>query len=439
LIRMKPALAPDPSPCNVAIIGAGWAGLAAAIGAVQVGHRITLFEASRTLGGRARGVEVALPSGESVVLDNGQHILLGAYRETLALMRAVGIDPESVLMRLPLDVRFLDGTGFNMGGRSYLNFSPLKVLLGIVQSQGWSAWDKWSLIKASFKWRLADFACASGATVLDVCCCISPRVVTDLIEPLCLSALNTKITEASGAVFLRVLKDALFMSPNADGAAYDMLIPKIDLSNVFPLKAAEWLQTHGAELRLGERVTDLAPLQAKFDQVIVAATPTEAARLLRPIAPDWSAKADALQYRAIATVYAQVSSDFVLPRPMVALHSNANHPAQFVLQRGEAKSLLAFVVSDAEGSKNDIQKRVLSQGEAALGTPLQAVITVVEKRATFACVPNLVRPVSHVLGKLSVVGDYVEGPYPATIEGAVLSTAKILSCHLQRNMSIHAP
>jgi hypothetical protein len=249
-----------------------------------------------------------------------------------------------------------------------------------------------------------------------------------VIEPLCLSALNTAPAEASGRVFLRVLKDA-FLSRSyvwADGkyASSDMLIPKIDLGRTFPVHASNWLQVRGVHVRLGERVTSLESLQSEFDHVVIATSPWEAARLLRALAPDWAASVGALEYRAIATVYAQAPQDFDLTKPMLALPSDTKNPAQFVFARREAKGLLAFVVSDAKGEQEEVERLVLAQGEDILGVTLKPVLSIVEKRATFACTAALKRPAKLALAGLSVVGDYVDGPYPSTIEGAVLSAAQ---------------
>jgi hydroxysqualene dehydroxylase len=378
-------------PKTLAVIGGGWAGCAAAIRATQAGHSVTVFESSRTLGGRARGVEVMLPNGEQVMLDNGQHILLGAYRETLDLMRMVGVDIESVFMRLPIRIGFL-------------------------KMQAWSWFDWWSFAKTIVKWRLQGFLCPQGTTVAALCQGVSAKVMLEIFTPLCLSALNTAPHEANASIFLRVLKDA-FASRNSS----DILIPKVDLGRIFPSHAGSWLQARGGSVRLGERVAGLHALQAEFDHVVVATPPWEAARLLRDIAPDWAASVDALEYRAIATVYAQAPTDFDLGKPMRALPSDAQNPAQFVFKRLEAKGLLAFVVSDAKGDREAIERLVLAQGEAILGVALQAVSTIIEKRATFACTAQMKRPAKLALAGLSVIGDYVEGPYPSTIEGAILS------------------
>ena len=98
---------------RVAIVGAGWSGLAAAVSATNAGHQVTVFEASRSLGGRARCLpassQALLPDGSAAVLDNGQHILIGAYQETLALMYQLGLSPGKLLLRVPLNLRFDDG------------------------------------------------------------------------------------------------------------------------------------------------------------------------------------------------------------------------------------------------------------------------------------------------------------------------------------------
>ena len=85
---------------RIAVVGAGYAGLAAAVALVRSGCAVTLFEANRVAGGRARRVEY-----RGALLDNGQHLLLGAYRETLALMREVGV-PQDALRRFPLTLQF---------------------------------------------------------------------------------------------------------------------------------------------------------------------------------------------------------------------------------------------------------------------------------------------------------------------------------------------
>jgi predicted NAD/FAD-binding protein len=91
---------------KAAVIGAGWAGLAASIALREAGAKVTVFEAGHTPGGRARRV---FHESFDAPLDNGQHLLAGAYRQTLALMRRVGRNPDALLMRRPLRLASLDG------------------------------------------------------------------------------------------------------------------------------------------------------------------------------------------------------------------------------------------------------------------------------------------------------------------------------------------
>jgi len=116
---------------------------------------------------------------------------------------------------------------------------------------------------------------------------------------------------------------------------------------------------------------------------------------------------------------------------MLALRNTAAHPAQFVFDRGALggpAGLLAFVVSASTGDRATVQAQVLAQAQAQLGLTLQPVQTVVEKRATFACTPGLQRPAQRIVPGLLACGDYVAGPYPATLEGAIRSGIEAARC-----------
>ena len=219
------------------------------------------------------------------------------------------------------------------------------------------------------------------------------------------------------------------------------------MGEVFPQAAARWLRGNGAIVRTGSRVQTLVAnppggwkvAGMAFDAVILATTSTEAARLVSQAAQtapydmavplcDWAACAQALRFEAITTVYLQGTpppNGALLPRPMVALRSTAEHPAQFVFDRGQLggnAGLLAFVVSTSCGDRATLEAQVLQQAQQELGlSDLYALQTLVDKRATFACTPGLQRPGAHLAHGLWACGDYIAGPYPATLEGAVIS------------------
>ena len=289
------------------------------------------------------------------------------------------------------------------------------------------------------------FECAEQLTVADLCENMTPTVWQDLIEPLCVSALNTPAHEASGKVFLRIMKDALFGPVGSS----DLLLPRLDLGQLFPNAAIKWLDKNGASCQSGQRIESIvdsginsskAPRwqlgDHKFDHLVIATPAWDAAHLLEKFNSAWASTAKQLKHEAIATVYVQGPLDFKLPLPMLALKTTQGSPAQFAFDRGQiyteagTPGLLAFVVSANKLSKEDVTQQVMAQlsalliqlGQDALRIEAFKVIqTVVEKRATFACIPNLKRPSARPCQGITVCGDYVEGPYPATLEGAIIS------------------
>jgi squalene-associated FAD-dependent desaturase len=440
------------APLRVAVVGAGWAGLSAAVHATARGHRVTLLETARHAGGRARSVAHLNADGTKHLLDNGQHILIGAYTETLALMRHVGVQPLTVLRRQPLALQHPDGSGLVLPDAA----APWNALIGIARARGWGAGERLALLARAARWRLGGFRCAPTTSVADLSRGLPPRVQAEFIEPLCVSALNTAAAQASGAVFLRVLRDALFAPASTAGLrASDLLLPTVDLGQLLPEPALRWLAERGHAVRLGTRAMRLARdpcadggwlLDGEaFDRVVLACSATEAARLARVAAAgadtaealaleNWAAQTQALRHTAITTVYARADAPparhaaATLSAAMLALRSGGRHgPAQFVFDRGALggpAGLLAFVISDSPGERAALEAAVRTQAREQLGLGIEVLTSCTERRATFACTPALQRPPQHLAGNLLAAGDYVEGPYPATLEGAVRSGAQ---------------
>lgn len=411
---------------RLAIVGGGWAGLSAAVRAVEAGHQVTVYEMAGQWGGRAREVQV-----DGLALDNGQHILIGAYARTLALMATLGIEPSQVLHRQPLELRYPDGRGLRMpSGPAWLVFGA--ATWGCV-GFGWR--DKAALLRAAAGWALRRFECPHDWTVEQLCRTLPPAVRQLLIDPLCVAALNTPARQASAAVFLRVLRDALF---SGRGSA-DLLLPRRSLGRLLPEPAAAWLSSHGAVMRLGQRVAalDRGPKgwrieDANFDAVVLACSASEAARLAQPHADGWSQRAASMSYEPIVTVYLHCAGGR-LPRAMTALVEGPQGPAQFAFDHGAlgaSPGVFAFVIS---GARSWVDRGLEATGQAVLQQALDVMPdgtwpqrptvlrTMAEKRATFACTPGLKRPPQQVASGLLAAGDYVEGPYPATLEGAVRS------------------
>ncbi len=406
---------------QIAVIGGGWAGLAAAVAATQRGHRVSLLEMAPQLGGRARSV-----AHEDELLDNGQHILIGAYTQALELMTNIGVDVDQALLRMPLRLRYPDHEGLSLPAGAPLT----SFVRGVMAHRSWPLGARLRLLATATGWMLRRFKCASKLSVEQLCSGLPTQVNEELIKPLCVAALNTPASEASAAVFLRVLHDALFSGRGGS----DLLLPRVGLSALLADPAQAWLRQHGCIVRTGTRATQLASQSdgwlldgQYFDAVILACPSGEAARLCEGFAPAWAAQAQAFRFEPIITVYLQ-SAGSTLPAPMIALRESEQAPAQFAFDLGQTHHTpgrFAFVVS---GASSWIERGLAATGEAVLAqaqrelswaTPPEVLKVLAEKRATFACTPGLKRPAALIAPGLWAAGDYVAGPYPATLEGAV--------------------
>ena len=426
-------------PLKLAVIGAGWAGLAAAVRATQAGHDVTLFETAGMPGGRARSDD-----DSDAATDNGQHILLGGYARTLALMRDIGVDVERALLRVPLSVTYADGAGFAMSPSGPRLFAAAGALFG---ARGFGAIDKLSAVAMSLAWQRRGFRCPPALTVDELLRrAPTAHVRHRLIEPLCIAALNTPPAEASAEVFLAVMRDSLFGAREAS----DLLLPQRPLAQLLPLPALAWLRARGAAVRLRTRVDALEQVDhrwrlssnadaddsrksdALFDQVILATPATEAARLTQAIAPAWSAIAAALAHEPIVTI-ALAAPRRAWPAPMLALDSDdTTAPAQFAFKLGAQAGdvdRVTLVVSAAgrwlERGSDAVAAAAVAQYRRTFAIRDDEAVALAsvraDKRATFRCTAGVVRPARDILPGLHAAADYVAGPYPATLESAVLA------------------
>lgn len=408
---------------NVAVVGGGWAGCAAALMLAEAGVSVTLHEASRTLGGRARAVEL-----EGQLLDNGQHILLGAYELTLQLIdRLRPAAATDGLWRLPLTLE--QPPEFSLACPRLP--APLHLLAGLLGAQGLS----WREKVAAARWAhaLLNHADTPEHQSVSQLTRNQPEKLNRLLwHPLCISALNTPPEIASARVFRNVIR-AAFGGRNHHS---DLLLPRRDLTALFPAPAAARVVELGGEVRLSSRVNSLEVTSAgvtldtrdgaaTYSHVILAVAPQHLAALASTIPQLELAVRDVTdyQYQPIATGYVQVDPAFRLDKPLFAL---PNGPAQFVFDRGQSHGqpgLLAFVASAAA----DLPEGWLDEAEAQLQCvaqpgPVRWRKRIVEKQATYACVPTMSRPaVRTAHPRIFLAGDYTAGPYPATLESATRS------------------
>lgn len=415
---------------KVAVIGGGYAGMAAAVTLVERGVPATVFEAAKTLGGRARRVE-----HRDLALDNGLHILIGAYSETLRLMRQVGADPDRLLLRLPLTWRMHKRFSLKAAGLP----APLHLLAGLATASGVPLPERLAAILFMLRMRRQDYSLARDTTVATLLeSQAQGKNLTRLLwRPLCVSALNTPMETASAQVFLNVLRDSL----DAGRAASDLLLPRVDLSRLFPEPAADYVKANGGSVLAGYRVTAIEESATgytvrcgedvrSFSHVVCALPPYHSGAFLAaiPALATAAATVERLEYQPIYSVYLQYPGNVRLPAPMLGFDSAL---LQWAFDRGALsgqQGLIGAVIS-AQGAHQDMPQdelgrlvhQELQQQLGLLPDPAWCRV-IAEKRATFACTPALERPSSRTpLRGFLLAGDYVAGGYPGTIEAAVRS------------------
>ncbi len=400
---------------RVAVVGGGYAGMAAAFALSEAGLPVTLFESSKNLGGRARGLD-----WKGKRIDNGQHILLGCYHDTLSLVEKA-CEIQDPFLRMPLSLSI---DGFLL--KPFPLFPPFDLLFGLLSAKGISFMERVNAVRfLARKIRLEKDLPVSKLLANEG---QNDRISALLWHPLCLSALNTPPDEASASVFLEVLKDGL----NGNGS--DILIPKVDLSTLFPKGAARFIEKKGGKILTERPVRAIRKKGADFElftdtetlsfsHAICAVAPQHLSRLLKEM-PE--IPVPGFDYQPICTVYSQYPEEIRLPGKMLGFSKRL---CQWLFDRGQIdgqKGLISGVISATHpGISMDKIASEIHDAAASLIPHLPPPIwqkVIVEKRATFSCTVNLQRPQNATpVENFYLAGDYTEGPYPATIESAVRS------------------
>ena len=431
-------------PMRVAVVGAGWAGCAAAVTLARAGLPVTLIEQARILGGRARRVEL-----DGVAVDNGQHLLIGAYRATLDLVALVHGKRRGAAQfhRLPLS---LHPFGLRRPGAAAFAAwplpAPLHLAAALLTARGLSLRDRLALVVA-----FRDLARSTVRSRPDETLAVrleraTLTVVRAFWDPLCLAALNTPPERASANVFARIVREA-FAGPAGNS---DFLVPAVDLSACFPEAAARFVTERGGTVRSGAAVRAIEHVDTgvvvrthdtteAYAAAIVAVGPHQLRTALGPAADDsiWRepmTRVDAFSYESITTVYLRFAAPLPMRAPLLRLD---DAPGQWIFRHRAPNSasteepggpLYAVVISAGGAHDNmghvDLASTVERQLRR-LAPELPAVLwsrVIAERRATYACTPNLARPVTGCIApRLYLAGDYTEPDLPATLEAATRS------------------
>lgn len=448
---------PSPGPI---VIGAGVAGLAAAVRLAKAGVAPRVLEARPYVGGRARSFKHA--SGDEI--DNGQHLLMGCYHATLHLLGIIGTRHLVALQpRLTVGFRDADGTTDILAASRGLP-SPLDVLAGLLRLRRLSFAERIGLL------RVARAAMRSSHAREETVGSLLDRLKQGgnaqkrLWNPMVIATMNTPPEEASAQLFLEVLRRA-FLGRGDDSR---LALPRAGLSQLFD-PAAEFVRAAGGDVSLGTSVTRIEKVHEGFSvyvkegdpqsatHLILALPPAQTSRLLEGIVREVDSDGKSVRRGAVDVAHAPLHSAGAVPgdgiemSPIVSIYLWYDRPlpnvpemtaligtsVQWVFNRrrivGEARNhggLLSCTISaaDAESSTDSaaiiaIAERELRAAFVELGDAVMIdAIVLKEKQATFRAVPQMLRPGARSsVERLYLAGDWTATALPATIEGAAQS------------------
>jgi hydroxysqualene dehydroxylase len=422
---------------RVVIVGGGWTGLSVAVELARHSVPLVLLESARQLGGRARAVRFG-----PFHVDNGQHILLGAYRSILDTLRTLGVSETSVFRRQPLRLLMLSDTGRRIEIKTDRLPAPMHLVVALLRANGIGIGARFAAIRLlRAMWR-QRFTLTPDRAVSEY---LSEQrqpleAVSALWEPFCFAALNAPPSQASARLFLHAVRDTFFKRNRHS----DLLLPTIDLSACLPRPAADFIESRGGAIRLnttvdGVEIADDRVVGVRVGDtllhaahVIVTTPPAVAADLLRghEALKEHVQALEGLKSQPIYTIYLRYPETVTLERDVIGL---LDALPQWLFDRGRLtgdRGLIAAVVSgpgahlrltnDAvvERVVHDIARRFPSW-PAPLDTKL-----IRERHATIAAVPGVddSRPtLATPVQGLWLAGDYTATGYPSTLEGAVKS------------------
>ncbi len=400
---------------HVAIIGGGICGMTAAIRLAESSFKVTLFEAAAKVGGRTRSFYDAKTE---TLCDNGPHLMLGAYHATRKLLHDIKADHLHWQKHLSLPLWDQQRQHFTLEPSTALPF-PIALLLAIRNMPGHGYQSILAMLRLAVAMRRCQPDQYSVKTVLQQCR-IPRALIQDMIEPICLGAMNEPLESANARTLLRVLKESF---ASADAARLGWFTAPLDQALMAPLlKHARAL---GVQVHTSRKINTLKIEQGvplldgeRFDAAILAMPCHATARLLQ--------QPRQCETGAITNIHLWYRNHKGLPQALVGGVGTVGHwffdiSAQ-MHQKGKSLRHICVVISAAEKIKDkDALIQQVSHEFAMISKqqerPFHSRI-IQEKRATV-----LVRNYQPFTMPSNSVVDASESPcpgmLPATIEAAV--------------------
>jgi len=402
---------------RIHVIGAGVAGLAAAVRLAGAGHRVVLYDSAGHAGGRCRSYFDAHLDRR---IDNGNHLMLSGNWAIRDYLQTVGA-ADSLTGPEDASFPFRDlRTGDTWAVTPDAGRVPWSVLFGSGRVPGTGL---------SEYLRIRHLACAGPTDTVQDCLAGPGTLFEKFWEPLAVGVLNTPADTASARLLWPVVKETF----GRGRAACRPLMARVGLSDSFVDPALDYLTGKGAEIRFNNRLRALdldgGRLRAlDFAGATVVLEPDDQAVLA---VPAWAAADLVPALNGPEGAHAIVNAHFRLPAPVPAvppLVGLVGGTAQWVFLRGDVASVTVSAADGLAAEANEaIALRLWPEVRAALGLadrPLPPWRIVKEKRATISQTPaeDRRRPQAETAWRnLVLAGDWTATGLPATIEGAIRS------------------
>ncbi|MEN3976715.1 hydroxysqualene dehydroxylase HpnE [Emcibacter sp. SYSU 3D8] len=403
------------------VIGAGLAGLSAALALSRGGRAVTLIEATRRAGGRCRSFHDPMLDA---IIDNGNHLVMSGNKAAMRFLDEVGtrhrmVGPQGAAFPF---VDLASGEHWtvrpNWGPIPFWIFAPWRRVPG---SSFLSFLPALKLLMAGSRQTVADVLPAKGA------------LYRGLWEPLVIAAINARPDQAAAVLMKPVLLETFARG----SSACRPLIAKVSLAESFIDPAIDILEARGVDIRFGERVQALTSENGKVNSFTIADSTVvlgDGDNLILAV-PPWDAASLLPELQVPAAGEPIVNVHFRLVRPprgegAVALLGVIGGFAHWIFVRDDIVSITISAAGDeAQLDADEIASRCWADVQVALGVDgaVPPFRVVKEKRATFAQDPAAVarRPDATTrLDNLYLAGDWTNTGLPATIEGAIRSGSK---------------
>ncbi len=433
------------------IIGGGLAGLSAAVDLTSKGRRILLLEQKPHLGGRTYSF-VDKQTGDPV--DNGQHLMMGCYHETLRYLRSIGSDRLAILQP-NLHIEFLHPKNGFASLRCPPLPAPLHVLVGLLRLKTIPFSHRLRLLSIGIELLASSRQKEQELELLTVDQWLSSLKQTPenrkyLWDILAVGTLNDDPSTVSALLFYRVLKAAFLGSRVNSG----LLVPKVGLSELLVNPAAKFIESHGGEILTSAGVDGVEIRDQRVEEVRIGRKKFKGAAYVSAI--PYHSLAALLEGGRRGTNPPVENLGKFKSSPIITLHLWLDRPVmehefvatldstiQWIFNKSkmyqsdqqDGKQYLSLVISGAEryvqwpGEKlvNVAMKELRDLLPAAGGARVLHSIVIKEKRATFSPRPGIesIRPGTETsISNFFLAGDWTNTGYPATIEGAIISGIK---------------